>query len=144
MYHLVYTSHATKEFAEHDLIELLKECRGFNKQNGITGMLLHLQGKFIQVLEGEKLVVEQIYAKIKADARHTKVVTVIQGNSPERIFKGWTMGFKRLTFEDAEQLTGFRDIDIFFEKQEMKGDKNLLLLFLEMFYKKNAVDYAEL
>jgi hypothetical protein len=54
------------------------------------------------------------------------------------------MGFKRLTFEDAEQLTGFRDIDIFFEKQEMKGDKNLLLLFLEMFYKKNAVDYAEL
>jgi hypothetical protein len=144
MYHLVYTSHATKEFAEHDLIELLKECRISNKENGITGMLLHLQGKFIQVLEGEKIVVDRIYAKIKVDARHTKVMTVIQGNSPDRIFKGWTMGFKRLTFEDAEQLTGFRDIDLFFEKQELKNDSSILLLFLEMFYKKNAVDYAEL
>ncbi len=144
MYHLVYTSHATKEFAEHDLIELLKECRVSNKENGITGMLLYLQGKFIQVLEGEKTVVDTIYAKIKADVRHTKVMTVIQGKSPERIFKGWTMGFKRLTFEDAEQLTGFRDIDQFFEKQEMKEDNNLLLLFLDMFYKKNSVDYAEL
>ncbi len=143
MYHLVYTSHATKEFAEHDLIELLKECRVSNKENGITGMLLYLEGKFIQVLEGEKIAVDSIYAKIKGDRRHTKVTTVIQGNSPERIFKGWTMGFKRLTFEDAEELTGFRDIDLFFEKQEMNKDKNLLLLFLEMFYKKNAVDYAE-
>lgn len=144
MYHLVYTSFATQEFAEHDLIQLLNECRISNKENGITGMLLYLQGKFIQVLEGEKLVVEQLYAKIKADTRHTKVIAVIQGNSHERIFNGWTMGFKRLTFEDAEQLTGFRDIDLFFEKQEMNQDKNLLLLFLEMFYKKNAVDYAEL
>jgi hypothetical protein len=144
MYHLVYTSHATKEFAEHDLIELLKECRVSNNENGITGMLLYLQGKFIQVLEGDKIVVDRIYAKIKADERHTRVMTVIQGNSPDRIFKGWTMGFKRLTFEDAEHLTGFRDIDLFFEKQEKKGDNTILLLFLEMFYKKNAVDYAEL
>jgi hypothetical protein len=106
----------TNEFAEHDLIELLKECRVSNKQNGITRMLLYLQGKFIHVLEGEKIVVDRIYAKIKADPRHTRIMTVIQGNSQEHFFKGWTIGFKRLTFEDAEQLTGFRDIDLFFEK----------------------------
>ncbi len=79
-------------------------------------MLLYLQGKFIHVLEGEKIVVDRIYAKIKADPRHTRIMTVIQGNYQEHFFKGWTIGFKRLTFEDAGQLTGFRDIDLFFEK----------------------------
>lgn len=144
MYHLVYTSYATQEFAEQDLIDLLKQSRHLNQQNGITGMLLYLQGKFIQVLEGDKAKVDSVYEKIKRDSRHTKVMTVVQGNSPDRIFKGWTMGFKQIAFAEAETLTGFRDIDLFFEKQETKKDKNILLLFLEMFYKKNAVDYAEL
>ena len=80
-------------------------------------MLLYLQGKFIQVLEGEKTSVDMIYASIKKDSRHTKISTVIQGNTPKRIFTGWTMGFKKLTFEDAKNISGFQDIDVFFNQQ---------------------------
>lgn len=144
MYHLVYTSHATKEFSEYDLIQLLTESRSLNKQNNITGMLLYLNGKFIQVLEGDQPAVEDIYSKIKKDPRHSRIITVIQGNSLGRIFSGWTMGFKRISIDDARKLSGYHDIDIFFKKQLVKEDGNLLLVFLGLFYKKNIVDYAEL
>lgn len=143
MFHLVYTSHSTQQFSEGDLILLLKQCRDSNKLNGITGMLLYLQGKFIQVLEGEKAMVETLYSNIKEDSRHTRIITVMQGTSPKRLFSGWTMGFKKLSFEEAHQLSGFQDIDIFF-KQPITEDSNLLLVFLGLFYKKNMVDYAEL
>jgi len=143
MYHLVYTSHATREFSEADLIDLLKQCKSFNEQHNITGMLLYLQGKFIQVLEGAQPDVESLFAMIKKDSRHTRVTTVIHGTSPDRVFQGWTMGFKKLTFEDAQHLSGFQDIDIFFSEQLSKKNRHLLLVFLGLFYKQNIVDYAE-
>jgi hypothetical protein len=143
MFHLVYTSHSTQQFSEADLILLLTQCRDSNKLNGITGMLLYLQGKFIQVLEGKKTTVETLYSTIKKDPRHTRIITVIRGTSPHRLFSGWTMGFKKLSFEEAHHLSGFRDIDVFF-KHPITEDSNLLLVFLGLFYKKNIVDYAEL
>lgn len=144
MYHLLYTSHATKEFSEHDLLQLLTQSRSLNKQNNITGMLLYLNGKFMQVLEGDQLTVEDIYSKIRKDPRHSRIITVIQGNSPGRIFSGWTMGFKKISINDAQKLSGYHNIDNFFKKQLVKEDGNLLLVFLGLFYKKNIVDYAEL
>ena len=144
MYHLVYTSHAKHEFSEADLIELLMQCRSFNRKHDITGMLLYLNGKFIQVLEGAKTEVERLFAMIEKDPRHTRVTLVIQGSSPERVFPGWTMGFKKLTFEDAQHLSGFQDIDIFFREQLSNKNRHLLLVFLGLFYKNNIVDYAQL
>ena len=64
MYHLVYTSHATHPLTPEDLIELLRESRENNKAHHITGMLLYLNGKFIQILEGMKGDVIKVYANI--------------------------------------------------------------------------------
>lgn len=142
MYHLVYTSHAVKPFTEVELLGLLKESRAFNKPRAITGMLLYLQGKFIQVLEGDEKEVKELYSRIAADPRHHRVALISEGHSPTHLFKDWSMGFKRLTFEDADAL-GFRDIDQFFSGKEVKKDTSLLMTFLKLFYKKNMVDYAE-
>ena len=142
MYHLVYTSHAVKPFSEDDLLQLLKQCRTFNKSKSITGMLLYIQGKFIQVLEGEKIDIQRLYASIYTDPRHKRVSLIIEGNSPDRIFKDWSMGFKQLTYNYAHEL-GFQDIDNFFSKQEERKDTSLLMVFLKLFYDKNIVDFAE-
>ncbi|MBX2945513.1 MAG: BLUF domain-containing protein [Cyclobacteriaceae bacterium] len=144
MYHLVYTSHATNPLTPEELIQLLKESRLYNKQHHITGMLLYLNGKFIQILEGKKEDVTGVYANICRDKRHHRVITIMEGNSPSRIFHDWSMGFKMLSHSEFEDITGFKDIDHFFERNKAKDKGNLLYTFLTLFYKKNIVDYAEL
>ncbi len=143
MYHLIYTSHATTPSSEAELIQLLEECRAFNKENNISGILLYLQGKYIQVLEGNKVEVNALYSRIEKDPRHKRVTKVIEGNSPQRIFKGWSMGFKKLTHEEFSSLSGFQDIDSFFSKQKLTEHSSLVLVFLKLFYEKNIVDYPE-
>ncbi len=106
-------------------------------------MLLYLEGKFIQVLEGKKQEVKKLYDNIVKDTRHKRVIVVMEGNSSKRIFNGWSMGFKKLSHTEFINLTAFHDIDIFFQKQELQENSHLLLVFLKLFYKKNIVDYSE-
>lgn len=143
MYHLVYTSVAVNAFSEADLIGLLDQSRQSNKKLDITGMLLYTRGKFIQVLEGEKSVVNRLYTKIAGDARHKRIAIVIEGDSKERMFQNWSMGFKKLGSEELKSLSGFTDIDEFFTNANTSDSANLVLVFLKLFYKKNMVDYPE-
>jgi Sensors of blue-light using FAD len=143
MYHLVYTSHAVKQFADEELLELLRQSRDRNKKLSISGILLYVQGKFMQVLEGKKEFVEEVYSSIQRDSRHIRVTLVLEGNSPKRIFKGWSMGFKRLSNDEFVKTSGFTDIDVFFDEHKMKETSSVLLVFLKLFYRKNMVDYPE-
>lgn len=143
MYHLVYTSHAIKPFTEGELLDLLRQSRDRNEKLSISGILLYVQGKFMQVLEGKKSFVDEIYTSILEDTRHTRVTLVLEGDSPKRIFKGWSMGFKKLSNEDFVNASGFTDIDVFFDEHKMKENSSLLLVFLKLFYRKNMVDYPE-
>jgi Sensors of blue-light using FAD. len=108
MFHLIYVSHAIQPFSEEELIELLKAAREKNKHYGITGMLLYLNEKFIQVLEGEKEKVNAVMDKIEADPRHHKISILMEGNTRERIFHNWSMGFKRLQHHDLKSFRALR------------------------------------
>lgn len=143
MYYLVYVSYATTPFSETELVELLQECRVHNKSKDITGMLLYLQERFIQVLEGDPTLVKRLYNKIEKDPRHKKVSIVLEGESPERIFKDWSMGFKNLSLTEYNDLSGFQDVDTFFAKQNISNESSSALIFLKLFYKKNLNDYPE-
>ncbi len=112
-------------------------------ENDITGMLLYLEGKFIQVLEGRKDAVLSLFDKIKKDLRHERIRTIIEGMPDKRVFKNWSMGFKKTSYSEFTKITGFKDIDVFFNEQKPKENDSLLLVFLEIFYKQNIVDYSE-
>ena len=51
--HLIYSSAATQVFTPEDLAALLALARKKNASLAVTGMLLHIDGSFLQVLEGE-------------------------------------------------------------------------------------------
>ena len=142
MNHIIYISRATKVFNREELIALLKESRYNNSVNEITGMLLYLNGKFIQVLEGSAEAVQNTFATIAKDKRHQMVIKVLEGNSPTRIFSDWQMGFRLVTNEDLDLIPGLKDIDTFFNENLEKEKGNLLLTMLGLFYKKNIKDYA--
>lgn len=144
MYHLIYVSYATHPFTEDDLKALLISARRRNHQRTITGMLIHLNDRFIQVLEGEEEEVKKIMSTIEIDPRHKKISILLEGRTEERVFQNWTMGFKRLGEDEFKSISGFTNLDHFFSKENVTNDSSPLLIFLKLFYRKNMNDYTEL
>lgn len=108
MYQLIYASTATREMTERDLSALLEQARTKNERLEITGLLLYRDGAFIQVLEGGRETVDQLFATIEADERHEDVIK-LKGEKThgEREFPKWSMGFRQVNDEDLNRLPGF-------------------------------------
>lgn len=107
--HLIYASTATREFSEEDLLQLLGNARAKNEGLRLTGMLLHTDNNFFQILEGEPEVVDQMFQHISQDERHTKVVSIIREPISQRSFGEWTMGFAPITSNDLQEISGLND-----------------------------------
>ena len=84
--HLIYSSAATKPFSANQLEELLGKSRSNNARQGITGMLLHVDGSFFQVLEGEAADVDAAYARIEQDSRHAQHTIIVREPIARRSF----------------------------------------------------------
>jgi hypothetical protein len=91
---VVYASAATVPFSEDDLAVLLAKSRRRNRAAGVTGLLVHAAGQFMQVLEGPEAVVRGLLARIAADPRHTGVWVLAEERIPARRFADWAMGFR--------------------------------------------------
>lgn len=109
MHHIVYQSSAVGQPTVADLRYLLLQARSNNSRLGITGLLLYGNGNFMQVLEGEAEPMQQVYASIVADPRHTAVLKLADGPIEKRIFADWSMGFQQLSGPDFMRLAGYID-----------------------------------
>lgn len=107
MYRLVYVSAATVPFSKADLIELLTKAREKNQRLGITGMLLYKDGDFLQLLEGERSAVQELFDVIKADPRHKSIIVMLEEQSDRRVFEDWSMGFRDLHDPEVKETPGF-------------------------------------
>ncbi|WP_433673713.1 BLUF domain-containing protein [Microbacterium gorillae] len=106
---LVYVSTASQPFRETALEQLLAEFRRFNTANEITGMLLFRDGRFIQVLEGERAAVEHLAERIGRDSRHHDMRILLSEPIAERSFPDWSMGYRSFRRGTEAAPTGFRD-----------------------------------
>ncbi|WP_022951283.1 BLUF domain-containing protein [Leucothrix mucor] len=109
MIHLIYISTATSWPSEEDLKALLEHARTNNTRRNITGMLLYDNAVYIQVLEGDKEAVEEVYNIIVKDPRNNGHVKLIEEEITERDFPDWSMGFKNLESCSPDELEGFHD-----------------------------------
>ena len=109
MISLTYLSTATMPYSTTELRDLLNTTRENNQAAGLTGMLLHAGGHFIQTLEGPEEVVEATFARILSDPRHRRVHIALREEIEERVFPDWSMGFESMSAEDAAGLPGFND-----------------------------------
>jgi len=88
---LLYASRAQSVSSEA-IDAILTQSRAKNPQLGITGILCHSGEFFMQVLEGGRDTVNQLYNQIVRDPRHDHVVLLHYEEIAERRFAGWTMG----------------------------------------------------
>jgi hypothetical protein len=105
----VYTSTATRDLTDDDLAELLRQCVRNNERSGLTGMLLHRDGRFMQVLEGPDDAVRDVFAVIAADDRHAEVRLLLDESITERAFPAWKMAFRTVDDETVRRLDGYDD-----------------------------------
>ncbi len=135
MHYLIYVSSAVKLFSEDDLFFLLEQARINNTKYDVTGMLLYIDGNFMQCLEGKKNHVEIIYTKIREDGRHKDLTEIVFDPLKERNFKGWSMGFKACDEAMLSQSSGLADLSVdTFRKPPFNTCKHIALDVLRSFY----------
>ena len=89
---LMYASRATETVRPEALSSILKKSTHNNPGLGVTGVLCFSGEIFLQVLEGGRLPVSQLYNRIAQDPRHTDVVLLSYEEIDERCFAGWARG----------------------------------------------------
>ena len=109
LFTLVYTSEASAPLGDRELTEILTTARERNAGLDVTGTLLYHDGYFIQVLEGNRSVIETLYNRIKSDSRHRSVKIMWDGAIEQRQFEDWVMGFRNASGEDLSDLEGYTD-----------------------------------
>ena len=111
MIRLVYLSAAQPTIRQSDLDEILASSRRNNAAAGVTGILLYGRGSFIQVLEGKAESVEERFAHIRNDKRHSAILTVMKSPIGGRDFPHWSMGYRTIrgTEREVEGLINLRD-----------------------------------
>ena len=105
--HIVYVSFAFKDYSEKELEELLSGIRKKNALQGVTGLLLYNDQNFIQVIEGQRETIQNLFQIIEKDARHNNVVKLIEESIEQRAFPNWTMGFRRIGKKQSSRIRGF-------------------------------------
>ena len=89
---LLYVSKAVNDDANSHTEAILASSRTHNVSNGITGILCYGGGIFLQVIEGGRAQVNELYNALVQDKRHTDVVLLHYEEITQRRFSGWTMG----------------------------------------------------
>ena len=130
--YLVYVSKESRPLTSEDLEDILKASQQNNDAGEISGMLLYVEGRFFQVLEGPEKKVIDLYEKISQDSRHQDSTIVAQGDLDKRFFKGWNMRFNRVSNEDFALLTGVRKFSTWFHVKP-KDPKNPAWMFVQKF-----------
>jgi hypothetical protein len=119
MYELIYNSAARKNLNASDISKILETARNFNSQNEITGCLLFHNNQFIQILEGEKTKLLELYNSIKKDDRHTNVMLLAQAEKQERIFPNWSMAYHQLSENDNINIDRLMFVNNFITLSEL-------------------------
>jgi len=89
---LLYASRAARPMIASMLDSILEQSRAHNPRLGITGILCFGDEVFIQVLEGGRDEVCELYNTIARDDRHRNVRILSYEEIHERRFGAWTMG----------------------------------------------------
>ena len=95
--------------SDTDILNILETSRKRNAEDSITGILIYWTRtrQFMQILEGSKKAIFDLYEAIKKDDRHKSLKLIWDGEIPERCFANWTMGFSKFESIDKSKLEGF-------------------------------------
>ena len=97
---LIYISRAVGPQTTTVTTQILETARSFNKSHDLTGVLCQGKGLYVQVLEGERSVLNSLYRRIVVDNRHADAEIVSFADISARQFSSWSMALVSLSVDD--------------------------------------------
>lgn len=88
---LIYASRSIELLKPEQLDAILKVSVANNSRVGVTGALMYSSREFLQCLEGSREAINQTYARILRDPRHSDLVILDYREVDRRWFSGWGM-----------------------------------------------------
>ncbi len=101
---VIYVSSVATGISEHDTVKFLNEARKANRKNDVSGLMLYIDGCFLQLLEGQAADVDGVCSTIFHDQRQMR--RIFREAVAEREFPEWTMGFEAVAPLEAARLLG--------------------------------------
>jgi hypothetical protein len=105
MIRLLYLSQSKKNISAEHLDDILQVSQRNNPVIGITGVLIHGGGLFMQVLEGPEEVVLRKYVHILDDSRHDQSKMIYISRVKDRMFEKWSMGIIKSDMLEFQHIT---------------------------------------
>lgn len=104
LFRLIYVSTARSGLTDTDMLSVLNTSQSNNEERHITGYLAHNGESFMQLIEGPRAEVEDIFGRILKDDRHSGVVRILAERSGTRAFPLWSMNYFRVD-KDGQSRT---------------------------------------
>ncbi|MBO6605879.1 BLUF domain-containing protein [Psychroserpens sp.] len=108
---ICYISNFAQHLDRNIIDDLITSVNKNNKRHNITGILIIRNKHFFQILEGERSSVENLYAKIKVDSRHTGVIKLLDTTIDDRIFDDYNSG----EFEVFQKFADLKKLYLYFK-----------------------------
>lgn len=132
MISLAYFSSAAGSLEPAEIDTILAVSRRNNTAAGVTGLLCHFDGSFLQFLEGDEAPVRATFDRIAMDARHHNILKVHDAPIATRAFGDWSMGLVNARDVDAAHQAfcrNLREVEIAATAEHRAALSGLLTVF---------------
>ena len=104
IYSLCYISIKRTDLLNSEIHSIVEHSKKWNRDNNITGILIEYKNHFIQHIEGDAVVIYELFEKIKLDSRHENVHLLQYSPLENRLFDNWNMAHRNLDIDiDRDQ-----------------------------------------
>ena len=91
LFRIIYKSVPTIPISDDFLFSIFGSSEKFNVKEQVTGLLLATNKHFLQVIEGDKRVLNELYHNISKDTRHDQIDLLSFEMVETRVFSEWSM-----------------------------------------------------
>ena len=121
---IVYLSSATNLMTDAEIEALLVSARNSNATQNITGVLMYLDGNFVQYIEGPEDNLHKLYDRISSSPKHKDIIKIMHKSIAVRNFPDWLMGATMIT---KSQLFKLKTLDV----KERFNNETVMTQFLK-------------
>lgn len=140
MHMIAYISDSKLEEDEIDdaTKSIVRVAKAKNLQMGITGVLFYLNGKFLQIIEGDESKLFLLMKSIETDARHQNITYLINTKTSARGFQDWNMDFFMLNKNISFDVQTIKKLTESFERNLLPRTDSLLYYYKTLLAQKTA------
>ena len=99
IYSLCYISTKRTDLLKSEINSIIETSKKRNEAKGISGILIEYKNHFIQHIEGDAVVIYELFEKIKLDSRHENVHLLQYSPLEKRLFDNWNMAHRNLNID---------------------------------------------